>query len=162
MALYVCSLMTVAPQSVPPGSGYTLLRFPFGFNESYDKWNMHQGAQPDGFTVPSWEHPRAGLIWPRVAGWATLTGMIYWDSGSYTDLRDRFSRDPLALTQEPDTTATEDRALTGGTQAFHKTHQMFVRPGLPVGLEVKHNARSAQTVAFAEFKMAIETTVVEP
>lgn len=163
MSLYICSLKRDPDQSIPPNT-YELLRFPFGSAESLDKHGMHQMAQPDGYQIGSWDYDeRSGLIWPKVAGWATITGMIYWRGGSATKFVDRVIRDPLGFTttHPMDTTATEYRHPFDGSSPYHKTHQMAVEPGVPLGLQVRHNGDSDQAVYLAEFKVAIDTDVAE-
>lgn len=162
MTLYICSLKRATNQPIPPGSGYELLRFPFGGAESLDKHGMHQMAQPDGYQIGSWDlDERSGLIWPAVPGWATVTGMIYWSDGSASKHTDRLVRDPLGFTTEyaMDTTATEYRHAFESNSPYHKTHQLQVEPGVPLGIQVRHNASVSQTVYLAEFKLAIETDV---
>lgn len=160
MTLYICSLKRATNQSIPPNT-YELLRFPFGSAEPTDKHGMHQMAQSDGYQITDWdEDSRSGLIWPAQSGWGTITGMVYWSDGSATKYIDRIIRDPLGFTEEPrDTTATEYRHPFDGSSPYHKTHEMFVEPGVPIGIEVRHNASTAQTVYLAEFKLAIETDV---
>jgi hypothetical protein len=154
----VCSLIVDEPQAIPNDGAYHVLRFPFGSDESYDTAEMHQMAQPDGYTVTDWStDDRSGLIWPAVDGWGSLTGVIYWDSGDYTETRDRFVRDPFSLSTGYDSTATEDWPPTGGGQYRHKSHEMFVHPGTPVALLVRHNASAPVNITFAEFKLAIHT-----
>lgn len=162
MSLYVCSLINNAPQVIPADGDYHLLRFPFGDEESYDAHAMHQVAQPDGHRVDDWPtDDRSGLIWPKLDGWATVTAMIYWKDGAYTQLRDRLVRDPMGLFDAPDSTCTEDRALTVGAQAFHKTHELFVHPGVPLGVEVKVSGPRPETVYHAQFKLAVESDVAK-
>lgn len=159
MPLYVCSLDVSPDQTIPADGQYHLLRFPYE-SYHYDPWGMHSAAQPDGCQVTDWAgDDRSGLIWPAVSGWGTLTAEIQWASGNYTELRDRFVRDPLGT---PNGTNTEDRAPTGGMQFVHKTHSIFVAPGVPLGLEVKHNASTGVAVTYAQFKLAVETDVATP
>ncbi|PRY00715.1 hypothetical protein [Allonocardiopsis opalescens] len=156
MAVHVCSLILNEPQSVPGDGEYHIVRFPFGGGESYDAHGMHQAAQPDGHRIADWRaDDRAGLIWPAVGGWGSLTAMAYWADGSYTEVRDRFVRDPLGLSTGYDSTATEDRAASPGGQYAHKSHEMFVRPGTPIGFLVRHNAAGALDLTHAQFKLAI-------
>ncbi|WP_060888077.1 hypothetical protein [Streptomyces caniscabiei] len=153
--VHVCSLITGEEQAIPVG-GYHIVRFPFGGGESYDAHGMHQMAQPDGYQITNWRtDDRAGLIWPAVAGWGVLTGIVYWDDGSYSELRDRFERDPLGLSTGSDTTATDHRPRSPGAQCFTKGHQMFVHPGTPIAFKVGHNSGSPQRIYLAEFKLAI-------
>ncbi|MFU0240467.1 hypothetical protein ACKI1J_32600 [Streptomyces scabiei] len=159
----VCSLKRDTRQVIPPGP-YTILRFPFGAAESYDRWTMHQAAQPDGYTVTEWDtDPRSGLIWPARGGWGELHAMIQWESGDYEELRDQFVRDPLGLrprttvdTTEPvDTTATEHRPPSRGMQCWNKGHGMFVQPDTPLAVRVAHDASTPRAVVLAEFKLVI-------
>lgn len=155
MSVLVCSLINKEEQDIPPGS-YHILRFPFGAGESYDAHGMHQMAQPDGYQITDWRtDDRSGLIWPAASGWGVLTGIVYWKDGGYTELRDRFERDPLNLSTGPDTTATDHRPRTPGVQCFTKTHQMFVHPETPIAFKVGHNSSSTQTTYLTEFKLAI-------
>lgn len=156
MTARICSLIVKEPQTIPADSSYHVVRFPFGTSESYDQHGMHQMAQPDGHPITDWRtDDRSGLIWPTVHGWGVLTGIVYWEDGDYTELRDRFERDPLNLTTGPDSTATDHRARTPGIQAFTKQHQMFVHPGTPIAFKVAHNSHASERIYFAEFKLAI-------
>ncbi|GGY17708.1 hypothetical protein [Streptomyces djakartensis] len=157
----VCSLKVDTPQPIAPGSGYKVVRFPFGAAESSDRFEMHQAAQPDGYVVSDWAtDDRSGLIWPAKTGWGQLYAMIHWEApsgtGGYTELRDQFVRDPLGLTPDPgDTTATEHRAPSPGGQYFTKSHGIFVAPGTPLALRVTHNDANARLLTLAEFKLVI-------
>jgi hypothetical protein len=155
----VCSLKRDTPQVIPAGAGYTILRFPFGAAESYDRWRMHQTLQPDGHTVTSWDtDERSGLIWPAVSGWGELHAMIQWEAGDYTELRDQYARDPLSLNSPPpvDTTATEHRPPSIGMQCWVKgSHGIFVHPDVPLAVRVSHNGTTARAVVLAEFKLVI-------
>lgn len=160
MSLHVCSLINDAPQSIPADGGYHLLRFPFGSLESSDVHGMHQMLQPDSYQVTDWEtDDRSGLIWPAVAGWGTLWGMVHWASGGYTEVRSQFARDPLGLAGGLDTTATEDDQANAGGQYRVKVWGLFTDPGTPLGIRVRHNASAPVAVTFAEFKMAIDDDV---
>lgn len=151
----VCSLKTAAPQTIPAGASYTLVRFPFeaGTGESYDPADMHPTLQPDGVTVTSADS-RAGLIWPAHTAWARLDAMLQWEAGDYTEVRDRFTRDPLELFGPADSTCTEDHAVTPGGQYIAKSWAMFVHPGTPVALAVRHNAAAGVRLMLAEFKLS--------
>lgn len=153
MSVRVCSLIAPGPQTIPAGPDYHLLRFPYA-GESYDAYGMHQPQQPDGGSS-TWPDERSGLIWPTLNGWGSLTALIFWEDGGYTEVRDRFVRDPLTLSTGFDSTATEDHPRTPGGQYRGKHHEMFVHPGTPIGLMVRHNAPSPVRVTFAEFKLAI-------
>lgn len=158
MSVSVCSLKTTESQLVRPGV-YTVVRFPFGAAEPHDVHAMHQAVQPDGARITTWEDDdRAGLIWPAVHGWGSLTAMLQWEAGDYTETRDQFVRDPLG--PAPDSTATEDRPPTPGGQFLHKCHEMFVEPGTPLALLVRHNDSRARRLTLAEFKLAIHPTEV--
>ncbi|MEK8169360.1 hypothetical protein NKH77_04805 [Streptomyces sp. M19] len=158
MPVNVCSLIRggAEPQTVAPGA-YHVVRFPFGAGESYDAEGMHQVNQPDGYQVTDWKaDDRAGLIWPSADGWASLTAMVQWEAGNYTELTDQFVRDPLGLTDNPmDTTATDHRPPSPGMQCFTKHHEIFVHPGIPLALRVGHNASASRKLVLAEFKLAI-------
>jgi hypothetical protein len=154
----VCSLIVTEPQSIPADGAYHVVKFPFGGGESFDDHGMHQMAQPDNYTISNWRtDERSGLIWPSAEGWATLHALMYWDAGGYSELRDRFVRDPLDIATGFDSTCTEDHPPTPGGQYRAKTWGMFAHPGTPVGLLVKHDASKPVTLAFAEFKLAIHT-----
>lgn len=148
----VVSLKVDSPQTIPADGGYHIVRFPY-VGESHDPWGMHEPVQPDGGTVTAWTtDDRAGLIWPSVAGWGTLTSLIYWEPGDYDELRDRYVRDPLGVY---DSTATEHRPPSPGIQCWHKSHEMFVRPDVPIALLVAQDASTARKLTLAEFKLAI-------
>ncbi|HEY9370448.1 hypothetical protein [Streptomyces sp.] len=154
MTVRVCSLKTDTPQVIPADGKYHVVRFPFV--ESYDAHHMHDPAQPDGRQVKGWQRDdRAGLIWPAADGWGSLSAMIYWEDGGYTELRDRFVRDPLGLSTGADSTATEHRPRSPGQQFFHKSHELFVHPGTPIALLVAHNDSRARRITLAELKLAI-------
>ncbi|MFE9773622.1 hypothetical protein ACFYOV_18525 [Streptomyces sp. NPDC005931] len=158
MSVYVSSLKTSVQQSIPADGAYHVVRFPFGSGESYDAHNMHQAAQPDGYTVTNWAtDDRSGLIWPSTAGWGQLYAMIQWEDGSYTELRDRFVRDPLNLSTGYDSTATDHRPPSPGMQCFTKSHGLFTTVGMPLALLVSHNDSVARDLVLAEFKLAIHT-----
>ncbi|MGV9535023.1 hypothetical protein ACWEU6_21885 [Streptosporangium sandarakinum] len=147
----VCSLLAGA-QTVPAGPDYYLVRFPYG-TESADAAGMHDPAQPDGATSV-YPDPRSGLIWPQHDAWAQVYALLYWEDGDYTELRDRFVRDPLGLFEAPDSTCTEDRAVTPGGQFIAKSWGMFVHPSVPLGLMVRHNSPRPVRLMLAEFKVA--------
>lgn len=158
MGPYVCSLIRTGPQEIPADRAYHVLRFPFGSAESYDAHGMHQVAQPDGYSVSAWDaDDRSGLIWPAVSGWADLTANIHWEPGAYTELRDRFVRDPLGLAGAADSTGTDHRPPSPGMQCFTKRHSIWVHPGTPLGLLVYHSAPTPVRVTHAQFKLAIHT-----
>lgn len=150
---FVCSLLAESPQTIPPGDTYTLVRFPFGI-ESYDIHDMHPAIQPDTGQMVNSSSPRAGLIWPAHLVWAQVYALIYWEDGPYTEVRDRFVRDPLGLFGTPDSTCTEDHPATPGGQFRAKSWGMFVKPSVPLGLMVRHNASSPVRLTLAEFKIA--------
>lgn len=159
MTLHICSLKVEDPQTVPVlSSDYYLIRFPYGSAESWDPENMHPAAQPTG-TTSSYPDPRSGLIWPSVSGWGWLTAMVFWDTGSASEYRARFVRDPLNLTTGFDSTATVDDSPTPGGQYRHYQHEIFVHPNTPIALMVRHSASSPVKVTLAEFKLAIEDNV---
>lgn len=153
----VCSLKVSTPQLIEPDGSYHVVRFPFGAGESTDRFEMHQAVQPDGHVVTDWAtDDRAGLIWPSRYGWGHLYGMIQWEAGGYTELRDQYVRDPLGLTPAPaDTTATEHRAPSPGMQCFVKSHGIFVYPDIPLALRVAHNDSQPRALVLAEFKLCI-------
>lgn len=151
---FVCSLTAPDPQTIPVSSSYTVVRFPFGVAESYDPWDMHPPIQPDG-TAVSFADPRSGLIWPAHDAWARLDAMLQWEEGPYTEVRDQFVRDPLALTPYgPDSTCTEDRAITPGGQYLAKSWALFIHPGVPLAVAVRHNASKPVRLLFAELKLS--------
>ncbi|AXK31859.1 hypothetical protein DVA86_03550 [Streptomyces armeniacus] len=163
MSLYICSLIfdedDHGRQEIPADDAYHVVRFPYGSRESYDVHNMHPYAQPDGENS-SFPDARSGLIWPAAEGWGVLDAMVQWESGTYTEVRDQFVRDPLSLTDNPvDTTATDHRRPSPGMQCLTKQHSIFVHPGVPLGLRVAHNAGQPLRVVHAQFKLAIHTDV---
>lgn len=160
MTVYVCSLILNGQQSIPNDGGYHVVRFSDEVSgESYDAHGMHQQTQPDGYQVTDWQtDDRAGLIWPAVHGWGVLTANVHWESGNYSELRDRFVRDPLGLSTGYDSTATDHRPPSPGMQCFTKQHQMFVHPDVPLSFLVAHNASSPRKVTHAQFKLAIHPT----
>lgn len=154
MTVHVCSLKVDVPQSIPDDGKYHVVRFPYP-GQSYDAWGMHTATQPDGATVTNWARDdRSGLIWPSMAGWGTLTSLIYWEAGDYSELRDRYVRNPLDP-EAYDSTASEHRPPSPGIQCFHKTHEMFVRPDVPIALLVAQDAGTSRKLTLAEFKLAI-------
>lgn len=160
LALHICSLIRDTDQTVPADGAYHVVRFPFGDAESSDAHEMHQVRQPDGHVVEDWDSdPRSSLIWPTVAGWASLTAMVQWESGNYSELRDRFVRDPLDLAGGSDATATDHRAPSPGMQCFTKHHQIFVDPDTPLSLAVAHDDSSGRRLVHAQFKLAIDDDV---
>lgn len=161
MSLYVCSLISNDDQTIPADGGYHLLRFPYGDAESYDEWGMHPAEQPDG-AVSVFADARSGLIWPATGGWGSLTAMIHWESGNYSEVRSQFVRDPLGLAGGLDTTCTEDDAANAGGQYRAKHHELFVHPGTPLGIRVRHNGSSAATIIHAQFKLAVHADVAKP
>lgn len=153
---YVCSLKTETPQLIPADGGYHIVRFPYGTAESSDEHGMHQSAQPDGYQITDWaKDDRSGLVWPTLDGWASLNAMVFWDSGNYTEIRDRFVRDPLGLAGEPDSTCTEDHPTTPGGQYRAKHWELFAHPGTPLALLVRHNASAPVNITLAELKLSI-------
>ena len=153
----VCSLKADVCQAIPDDGQYHVVRFPFGSAESYDRWEMHQVQQPDGYVVSDWAtDDRSGLIWPVRDGWGHLYAMIHWDAGCYSELRDQYVRDPLGLTRDPaNTTATDHRAPTPGANCFTKSHGIFVHPGVPLAVRVAQNSGGDVNLTLAEFKLLI-------
>lgn len=157
MTVHVCSLILNEPQTIANDGGYHIVRFPFGSGESYDAHGMHQMSTP-GYQITDWRmDDRSGLIWPAVEGWGSLTAMVYWEAGGYSEVRDRFVRDPLNLSTGYDSTATEDHAPTPGGQYRHKSHELFVHPETPLGFLVRHTSSSPVRITHAQFKLAIHT-----
>lgn len=155
MSVRVCSLAVSPDEEIPPNT-YTLLKFPYGAAESYDAWNMHPAEQPDG-VVSAFPDDRSGLIWPAAEGWGDLIANIHWEGGGYTELRDRFARDPLGLYGAPDTTATDHRVPSPGGQYFTKHHGIFVHVGTPLGVLVSHDDSVPRKVIYAQFKLTIHS-----
>jgi hypothetical protein len=156
MPVLVCSLIRDEPQVIPADGGYHSVRFPFGSAESYDVHSMHQVQQPDGYEVGDWrDDDRSGLIWPAAGGWGDLTANIHWEEGGYTELRDRFVRDPLGLAGSADSTGTDHRPRSPGIQCFTKHHAIFVHTGTPLALLVSHNDSAPRQIIHAQFKLAI-------
>ncbi|MDX2749663.1 hypothetical protein PV413_03645 [Streptomyces scabiei] len=156
-AVRVCSLITSEPQLIPPG-GYHVVRFPYA-GESYDAHDMHAVEQPDGYVVGNWStDDRSGLIWPSDEGWGSLTAVIQWEAGGYSELRDQYIRDPLGLTDDPrNTTGTDHRPPSPGMQCWTKHHECFVHPGQPLALRVSHNDTGPRRLLLAQFKLAIHS-----
>lgn len=151
----VVSLKVDVPQSIPSDGKYHVVKFPYP-DQPYDAWGMHTALQPDGSTVSDWKSDdRSGLIWPSVEGWGTLTSLIYWEAGAYDELRDRYVRNPLDP-EAYDSTASEHRPPSPGGQCFHKTHEMFVHPDVPIALLVAQDAGVSRKLTLAEFKLAIQ------
>ncbi|MDT0377221.1 hypothetical protein RM572_00325 [Streptomyces sp. DSM 42041] len=159
MPVLACSLYvhedSTGGQEIPPG-GYHLVRFPYGAVESFDGHGMHEPEQPDGAVSQSPDE-RSGLIWPGAEGWATLEANLQWQSGRYTQLRDRFVRDPLALAGPADSTGTDHRPPSPGMQCFTKIHCIYVQPGVPLGLMVRHDDTVPRRLVHAQFKALIHT-----
>ncbi|MEU6594799.1 hypothetical protein ABZ923_37330 [Streptomyces sp. NPDC046881] len=159
----VCSLKVDTPQSIPSSASYTIVRFPYGAAEPTDRFEMHQALQPDGSTVTNYAtDDRSGLIRPSRAGWGSLYALIQWEaptatSGTVTEYRDQFVRDPLGETATPnDTTATDHRAATPGGQFWTKSWGIFVTPDVPLALRVTHNGTVGPLLmTLAEFKLVI-------
>lgn len=149
-----CSLKfdTDQDQMIAPGD-YQIVRFPFHPIESSDVYDLHPVIQPDTGQSVTLSSPRSGLIWPSHARWATLWGLLYWADGPYTEVRSRFTRDPLNLSSGYDSTATEDHNDTPGGQYRTKAWAAKVYPDTPWALMVRHNADVAVKLDFAEFKM---------
>lgn len=151
-AVRVCSLILNEPQIISPG-GYFIVRFPYA-GESYDAWGMHEPVGGD------WEtDDRSGLIYPAMDGWGTLTANIHWEPGGYSELRDRFVRDPLG--ELPDSTATDHRPPSPGMQCFTKHHELFVHPEVPLAFLASHNDSVPRKITHAQFKLSI-SPVEEP
>ncbi len=159
----VCSLTASEPQTIPPGGAvYTVVRFPYGAIESWDPEDMHPVIQPDG-TPTSFADVRSGLIWPAHTAYARLDAMLQWEEGAYTELRDQFVRDPFGQTPDgPDTTCTQDRPPTPGGQYIAKSWSLFVHPGTPLAVAVRHNASRPVRLLFAEFKLSYRLDPVTP
>lgn len=138
-------------QMIAPGD-YQIVRFPFD-QESSDVYDLHPQVQPDTGQSVTLSSQRAGLIWPAHSRWARLWGLLYWADGPYTEVRDRFVRDPLGLSSGYDSTCTEDHAETPGGQYIAKSWEIKTYPGTPVALMVRHNASTPVRLDFAEFKM---------
>jgi hypothetical protein len=160
MPSHFCSLKVDDPQSIRPNA-YTLIKFPYGNAESYDPENMHALTAPDGKQHPYPKDPASGLIWPKHEQVATVCALIFWESDDNrptddraTEYRDRIVRDPLG---EADSTCSEHRRASRGMQCFAKTWVMLVRPSVPLGLMVAHNAADSLKVTLAEFKIAYHT-----
>lgn len=161
MPLLVCSLYMhqaeTGGQLIDAADGYELVRFPYGAAENADPCGMHQPEQPDG-TVAEFPDDRSGLIWPAADGWATVEANLHWESGSYTQLRDRFVRDPLGLTAAGyDSTGTDHRPPSPGMQCFTKSHVMYVRQGQPIALMAAQDDAEPRRLVHAQFKVAIHT-----
>jgi hypothetical protein len=155
MPVQVCSLIRREPQVIPAGEEYHVVRFRFAMGESADPHGMHEAEQPDGVST-TFEHDRAGLIWPSMDGWGELKALMYWAPGAYSEVRSRFVRDPLDLADGPDATCTEDSPATPGAQFRAKSWGIFVRVDTPIGLMVRHNGASPIALTHAQLKLAIQ------
>jgi hypothetical protein len=156
MAVQVCSLIVSESQRIPGDGAYHIVHFPYGDAESYDVHGMHQTRQPDG-GVSAYPDDRSGLIWPSADGWGSLTAVIQWEPGDYSELRDQYVRDPLGLAGGADTTGTDHRAPSPGMQCFTKHHEIFVHPGTSLALRVAHLGSGTLRLVHAQFKLAIHT-----
>lgn len=160
-----CSLINNEPQEIPSDGEYHLLKFPY-VGESYDPHVMHQTSTPETYLDDgAWrEDPHSGLIWPKFPwedGLGILEANVHWEDGDYTELRDRFVRDPLNLTTGYNSTATDHRAPSPGMQCFTKFHQIVVKKDVPLGLMVAQNGTGPRRVVHAQFKLSI-TKLLSP
>ncbi|MGW0704538.1 hypothetical protein ACWD4G_00905 [Streptomyces sp. NPDC002643] len=173
MSVAVCSLKWERAHSgvqtiTYDSDGYHLVRFPYeAGEESYDPWKMHDPAH-GGETASVFPDGRSGLIWPSHDGWGVLSAMIFWEADAETlEYRSRFVRDPLSLTEQGyDSTGTTDIAPTRGGQYRTYMWQMFVHPGVPLGLKISARGAGdttrATAITLAEFKLAIHGEVTRP
>lgn len=134
-------------QLIQPGE-YTTVRFHPEFSVLSDADGMHD------YAGTQWaDEDASGLIWPSVSGVGILDANIHWRAADYTELRDRFVRDPLGLV--PDSTATDHRPPSPGMQCFTKMHMIKVDPGTPLCLKVFHNASAPVELIMGQFKLTI-------
>lgn len=164
MSVYVCSLLTNTSQSIPSSAAYTSVKFEHN-TESSDLWDMHPLTQPDGGTSSNGA-ARSALIWPTVAGWATLEGYVVWDYNANwavdRETRSQFIRDPLNLTTGADSTVTADHAKTPGGQYVTRYHGLFAVVNTPLAFQIKQESGYTSTISHAQFKVAIESDVAYP
>lgn len=154
MTVRYCSLgfkpLAGQEQSIPATGAYTTLQFPYGAQENDDPWDMHSPNQGSSFVA--YPDPKAGLIYPAVAGLGCLELNIIWMDGNYTELRDVFVRDPFGT---PDQTAYDHRARTPGENCFTKQHWLLVHPSTPLCVQVAHDGTTAAKVRMAQLKLTI-------
>ncbi|WP_017622363.1 DNA alkylation repair protein [Nocardiopsis chromatogenes] len=62
----------------------------------------------------------------------------------------------------PDTTCTEHEAHNPGGQYRSKHHALFVHPGTPVAIRVRHNGGSEAKVIHCQLKLAVQDDVATP
>lgn len=156
MNVYYCSIGTSLVeyrQSITPG-GYQVVRFPYESAAEYsDEHGMHDRRHPDAYVVQDWTaDDRSGLIWPVVDGLGCLETNIHWEAGGYTELRDRFVRDPFGVA---DSTATDHRPPSPGMQCLTKQHWLKVNRVTPLSLMVSHNDSVPRELIMAQFKLTI-------
>lgn len=157
MRVYYCSVGYIPDteaerQMIEPG-GYHVVRLPYHVDEFSDAHNMHDRRHPDAYVVQDWaQDDRSGLIWPAVDGLGCVEANLHWEAGDYTELRDRFVRDPFGA---PDSTATDHRPPSPGMQCFTKGHWIKVSRFTPLSLMVSHNDTVARGLIMAQFKLTI-------
>lgn len=140
-------------QIIQPGE-YTVVRFSPVDGESSDWDGMHEEYPYDAGDPNGWAaDDRSGLIRPSVPGVGILCANLHWAAGPYSELRDRFVRDPLGTM--PDSTATDHRPPSPGMQCFTKFHTIKVDPGTPLCLKVYQNSGQPAELIHAQFKLTI-------
>lgn len=153
---HACSLITKTPQTIPAGV-YTPVRFPYEPGESYDPDGMHTQLV-GGLDYPFPSAKESALIRPAHDAWAQIIGAYHFEPGDYTEIRSRINRDPFG--PAPDWTATEHLDPSPGMQCFTKTWGMHLVPGVPIALEIYHNASGSLDMTLAEFKVIYRTDPV--
>lgn len=161
---YFCSLgfkPEAGQEQVIPTGAYRTLRFGYDGHENDDPWGMHDPRQPDGAFVRDWTaDERSGLIWPAADGLGILEMNIIWLAGDYQEVRDVFVRNLIGDT--PDWTAYDHRPPSKGENPFTKTHMLKVYRGVPLALQVAHDAPGDARVRMAQFKLTILPLAVPP
>lgn len=154
---HACSLIVKAPQSIPRNA-YTPVRFPYdAAGEPADADGMHVEVV-DGVPYPYPTAPESALIRPAHDAWALVVGAFQFEPGDYTEIRHRINRDPFG--PAPDWTATTHLAPSPGMQCCTFTWGMHVSVGVPLAMEIHHNASTAIDMVLAEFKVIYRTDPV--
>jgi hypothetical protein len=163
-----CSLIAREPQLIPPRSPYVALRFD---EESTDVAGWHRS---NDLTDPD-----SALIVPDVTAVGLVAALVFWEPATLAAYRHfdmnphevlpvgaaamaprqfvhRFTRNPYQETLV-DSTCTNDRVPTPGSQFHTFSWPMTVRKGQPLALMVGHDAGYPMMVTLAEFKVWVPT-----
>lgn len=150
MRQHVCSLKMDVPQTIPKNT-WTVVKFPYDSEESYDPGDMHPLVQ-GGIEEPYPNSSRSGLVYPAHDGpFARLDWMVQWENDYASEYKDQLCRDPFGIA---DTTATSHRTPSPGMQCFVGSWDIFVHPDVPLSLRVAHNHTSSLRIVLAEFKIS--------